>query len=113
MSDSASKKPEEPMGVIHVYVDGVRIDRIEPRLKFLDLDDWLTPCMKWAFEEVRFEELWAKFTGDPNKDGNARLCEIWFGEPSPAMCDDDPCWAYFKRKGPVSRFMNAIKKVVM
>ncbi len=104
---------EKPMGVVHVYVDGVRIDRIEPRLKFLDLDDWLTPCVEWAFNEGKFEELWVRFTGDPHKDEESRLQELWLGEPSPAMRDDDPCWAYFQRKGPVGRFVDAIKKMVM
>ena len=71
---------------IRIYVNGVEIDKIEPRLPFLDLDDWMTPFLKYVFEERSDwgNEFYMRTAKDPNRDAKAPITGIWFG-PVPAQ----------------------------
>ena len=63
------------------YINGIEIDKIEPRLSFLDLDDWFTPFLKYVFEERRdWGTLINVQTAEhPDKKKDPRMIGVWFG----------------------------------
>ena len=64
-----------------IYINGIEIDKIEPRLAFLDLDDWFTPFLKYVYEERKDwgTEHYIQTAEDPAKNKNARMIGIWYG----------------------------------
>ena len=68
-----------------VYINGVEIDKIEPKLEFLALDDWLTPFFHYVFEERKDwgNTLYIQSDKDPEKHKNTPMKAVWFG-PVPA-----------------------------
>lgn len=90
-----------------VYINGIEIDKIEPRLPFLDLDDWFTPFLTYVFKERKDwgKELYIQTEKDPLKHKDTRMIGIWYG-PVPAEQKKAGYWATLvydgeKEKGPL------------
>lgn len=69
-------------GELRCYVDGVEIDRLEPKLPFLGEDDWFWRFVDWANRKYPTLVMWAIFDMNPH-DGNeskASMQELWVGE---------------------------------
>ena len=83
-----------------VYINGIEIDKIEPRLPFLDLDDWLTPFFKYAFEERKDwgTELYIHTKEDPRKNEDTLMIGVWFG-PVPEEAKKQGYWTTLTYNG--------------
>ena len=64
-----------------VYINGVEIDKIEPKLEFLALDDWMTPFLHYVFEERKDwgDTFYIHTEKNPAVDKNAPMDIVWFG----------------------------------
>lgn len=50
---------------IRCYVHGVEVNRIRPRLEFLDDDDWFDKFVLWTKENHKDDDIFAVMDKDP------------------------------------------------
>lgn len=67
------------------YINGIEIDKIEPRLPFLDLDNWFDPFLDYAFRERKDwgKHIYIQTEEDTAKNKHTRMIGVWFGPVPP------------------------------
>jgi len=76
------------------YVHGVEVNRIRPRLEFLDDDDWFDKLVPWIKEKHGDDDIFAVMDKNPDKHADARLVSLWVGViPNDYLIDipDEKC----------------------
>lgn len=82
------------------YINGIEIDKIEPRLAFLDLDNWFDPFLNYVFEE-RLDwgtEIYIHTAKDPLKEPDQQMIGVWFG-PVPIGKKKEGYWTTLVYEG--------------